>query len=325
MSTAVDNAIKAAKAALKAGDPVAASRAILPELKRFPGNARLLTQLAEVQSARTGLSARPFGPAHLQRLLRLRAQTGPGPTAEEAQVAILLDPFSPLANGFLASLMLELGLPEAALTPLRIALKRDPKSPEAGTNISIALRLSGQSAEAVTLARATLAHHPAHHPALTPAKAALALALVEDGLPLQAVALLEAMAAENPKAADIRFELGRALFAAQRFDEARAAFAAAVTLDPRHERALNELGSAELTAGAFDHARAIDVAPGDPLIAKMQALDARVQRPADRIMLTFGLARAHEDARAGIYQGSTGKWRGFEPYLKPLIDHFSAG
>jgi hypothetical protein len=42
-------------------------------------------------------------------------------------------------------------------------------------------------------------------------------------------------------------------------------------------------------------------------------------------MLTFGLARAHEDARAGIYQGSTGKWRGFEPYLKPLIDHFSAG
>lgn len=30
MSTAVDNAIKAAKAALKAGDPVAASRTILP-------------------------------------------------------------------------------------------------------------------------------------------------------------------------------------------------------------------------------------------------------------------------------------------------------
>ena len=314
MSTAVDNAIKAAKAALKAGDPVAASRAILPELKRFPGNARLLTQLAEVQSARTGLSARPFGPAHLQRLLRLRAQTGPGPTAEEAQVAILLDPFSPLANGFLASLMLELGLPEAALAPLRIALKRDPKSPEAGTNLSIALRLSGQSAEAVTLARATLAHHPA----LTPAKAALALALVEDGLPLQAVALLEAMAAENPKAADIRFELGRAFFAAQRFDEARAAFAAAVTLDPRHERALNELGSAELTAGAFDQARAtfetaiaahpdsaagyynlaraVDVAPGDPLIEKMQALDARTQRPADRILLNFGLAKAYEDA-----------------------------
>ncbi len=88
---------------------------------------------------------------------------------------------------------------------------------------------------------------------------------------------------------------------------------------------MNELGSAELTAGAFDQARAIDVAPGDPLIAKMQELDARVQRPADRILLTFGLVGAREDARAGIYQGSTGKWRGFDPYLKPLIDHFSAG
>ena len=30
-------------------------------------------------------------------------------------------------------------------------------------------------------------------------------------------------------------------------------------------------------------------------------------------------------SRAGIYQGSTGKWRGFEPYLKPLMDHFGAG
>ena len=313
MSTAVDSAIKASKAALKAGDPLAASRAVLGELKRFSGNARLLTQLAEVQAARTGLPPRPFGPAHLQRVLRLRAQGGPGAAAEETQVALLLDPFSPLANGFLGSLLLELNQPEAAISPLRIALKRDPKSPEAGTNLSIALRLSGQSAEAVEVARATLAQHPA----LLPAKAALALALVEDGLPLKAVTLLETMAAENPKAADIRFELGRALFAAQRFTEARAAFAAAVALDPRHERALNELGSAELTAGEFDRARAtfetaiaahpdsaagyynlaraIDVAPGDALIPRMQALEARTPRPADRILLNFGLAKAHED------------------------------
>ena len=314
MSTAVDGALKAAKAALKAGDPIAASRAILPELRRFPGNARLLVGLAEVQSARTGLPAKPFGPAHLQRLLRLRAQSGPGPAAEEAQVALLLDPFSPLANGFLGSLLLELGQPEAAIAPLRIALKRNPKSPEAGTNLSIALRLAGQSAEAVSVAQATLSHHPA----LPPAKAALALALVEDGLPLQAVDLLTSMAAENPRAADIRFELGRALFAAQRFDEARAAYEAAVALDPRHDRALNELGSALLTAGDFDRARTIfataiaahpdsaagyynlarsfDVTADDPLIGRMQVLEARTPRAADRILLNFGLAKALEDA-----------------------------
>ena len=44
------------------------------------------------------------------------------------------------------------------------------------------------------------------------------------------------------------------------------------------------------------NARAIDVAPGDPLTEKMQALDARTQRPADRILLNFGLAKAYEDA-----------------------------
>lgn len=314
MSTAVDAALKAAKTALKAGDPLAATRALMPELKRFPTNARLLVGLAEAQSARTGLPAKPFGPAHLQRLLAIRAQGGPGAAAEEAQVALLLDPFSPLANGFLGSLLLQLGQPEAAIPPLRIALKRDPKSPEAGTNLSIALRMAGQSADAVAVARATLTHHPA----LPPAKAALALALVEDGLPLEAAEMLQAMAATTPKAADLHFELGRALFAAQRYEPARAAFESAVQLDPGHDRALNELGSAVLTAGDFERARAIfetaikahpdsaagyynlaramDVTASDPLIGRMQALEAKTPRPTDRILLNFGLAKALEDA-----------------------------
>ena len=314
MSTAVDAALKAAKAALKAGDALAATRALLPELKRFPGNARLLAQLAEVQAARTGLPARPIGPPHLQRMLAIRTKAGPAAAAEETQVALLLDPFSPLANGFLGSLLMELGQPDAAIAPLKTALKRDPKSPEAGTNLAIALRIVGQTAEAVATARTTLVHHPK----LAPARAALALALVEDGLPMEAAQLLQTMAEEAPTSADVHFELGRALFAAQRFDAARAAFEAAVTLDPKHERALNELGSTALTAGDFTRAReifqtainthpdsaagyynlsrSINVAPNDPLIAQMLALEAKTPRPADRILLNFGLAKALEDA-----------------------------
>ena len=314
MGTAVEAALKAAKTALKMGDPVAATRALMPDLQRFPGNARLLTQLAEVQTARTGLPARPIGPHHLQRLLQIRAQGGPAAAAEEVQVALLLDPFSPLGNGFLGSLLVELGQPEAAIAPLRIALKRDPKSPEAGTNLSNALRLSGQSAEAVSVARATLGHHP--H--LMPARAALALALVEDGLPMEAAALLQTMASANPTSADLQFELGRALFAAQQFDEARAAFERAVAIDPKHERALNEFGSSVLTAGDFARAREIferaikahpgsaagyynlarsmDVTAEDPLIGQMQALEGKTNRPADRILLNFALAKALEDA-----------------------------
>jgi hypothetical protein len=34
---------------------------------------------------------------------------------------------------------------------------------------------------------------------------------------------------------------------------------------------------------------------------------------------------SYKQARVGIYQGSTSKWRGFEPHLKPLMDHFGAG
>lgn len=314
MSMAVETALKVAKAALKAGDPLAATRALMPELKRFPGNARLLTQLAEVQAARTGLPARPLGPPHVQRILAIRAQSGPAAAAEEVQVALLLDPFSPLGNGFLGSLLLELGQPEAAIVPLRLALKRDAKSPEVGINLSIALRLASLTGEAVAVARATLVQHPK----LAPARTALALALLEDGLPLEAAAMLQTIAAETPTSADIRYELGRALFAAQRFDEARTAFEAAIQIDPRHERALNELGSAVLTAGEFERAReifeaaikahpgsaagyynlarSIDVAPGDPLIGKMQALEVKTNRPADRILLNFGLAKAFEDA-----------------------------
>ena len=314
MSTSIDTAIRAAKTALKIGDVLTASRAILTEVQRFPGNARLLTALAEVQSARTGLPARPFGPHHLQRALHIRAQAGPAAAAEETQVALLLDPFSPLGNGFLGSLLVELGQPEAALGPLRIAFKRDAKSPEVGVNLAHALRQSGQTGEAVTVARATLTHHPK----LMPARAALALALIDDGLPLKAADLLTAMVADHPKSAELQFELGRALYAAQRFDAALQAYETAVALDPRHDRALNELGSALLTAGDFARAREVfqtaiaahpdsaagyynlartdDLAPNDPLIAKMQSLEAKTRRPGDKILLNFGLAKGLEDA-----------------------------
>lgn len=314
MSTAVEAALKASKMALKVGDVLAANRALMPELKRFPGNARLLTQLAEVQAARTGLPARPIGPAHVQRLLAIRAQAGAAIATEELQVALLLDPFSPLGNSFLGALFLELRQHDAAIAPLRTALKRDPKNAETGANLSMALRLAGQSTEAVTVARAALAAAPQAQPA----RMALALALVADGLPLEAAEILRAMAEADPTSADLQLELGRALFAAQLFDAARAAFEAAVHINPHHDRALNELGSAVLTAGDFSRARSIfetaikanpdsaagyynlarsmDVAADDPLIGQMQALEARTTRPADRVLLNFGLAKAFEDS-----------------------------
>ncbi len=31
-----------------------------------------------------------------------------------------------------------------------------------------------------------------------------------------------------------------------------------------------------------------------------------------------------KQVRSGIYTGSSSKWRGFEPYLAPLVEHFAA-
>lgn len=314
MSASIDRALRAAKAALKAGNPVQAVQALTAEMARFPGNPRLVQGLAEVQAARTGLPAKPFGPAHLQRLMRVRAAAGPQAAAEEAQLASLVDPASALAAGVFGSFLLDLGQPEAAIAPLRAALKRDPKDPQAAVNLAIALRQAGLGPEAVEAAETAVARHPG----LGHARVALALALVEDGRPAEGAQVLRALIAENPRAADLQYELGKALFAAQDFDAARAAQEAAVALEPRHDGALNELGSALLLAGDFAGAqaifrRAIDTHPNsaagyynlvraadlpadDPLVAQMERLAASSPRLSDRALLNFALFKVLDDA-----------------------------
>ncbi len=313
MSTAIEQALKATKAALKAKNPIAAAHAVLPAIKRFPSNARLLAALADVQSARTGLPAKPFGPAHIQRLLRMRAQAPLPAIAEEVQVALLLDPNSVLANAYFGSLLLELGSPEAAIAPLRLALSRAPENPEAATNLAFALWKAGLGAEAADVARKLLVKHPN----LTAARIALGLALVEDGLPRQAAKVFQDLIQSTPPNADFHYELGRALSAAQDFTGAIAAFEAGLALNPKHLNTLNELGTSLMNSGAFDRAtalfeaaiaahpqsgsgyynlaRAVDLPPDDARVVKMQSL-AATSRPTDKILLNFGLAKTFEAA-----------------------------
>jgi hypothetical protein len=61
--------------------------------------------------------------------------------------------------------------------------------------------------------------------------------------------------------------------------------------------------------------RVLDVCglPFDPACLAPEKNDRQIQ------------TASYKQARVGIYQGSTSKWRGFEPYLKPLMDHFGAG
>ena len=55
MSFNIDKLLRAAKADIKAGRALAARVSILPALEKFPGNARLVDQLAEAQAAATRL------------------------------------------------------------------------------------------------------------------------------------------------------------------------------------------------------------------------------------------------------------------------------
>ena len=313
MSSVIDQALKSAKSALKAGNPIAATQALLPTLKRFPGNARLLAALSEVQAARTGLPPKPIGPAHIQRLVGLRAQIPLPAIAEEVQVALLLDPNSVLGNAYFGGLLLELGTPEAAIPVLRLALSRVPDHPDAGANLAFALWKCGMGAEAAEVARNLLVKHPN----LISAKVALGLALVEDGLPKRAAQVFQDLIRSVPANADFHYELGRALYAAQDFTGAITAFESAVALNPKHQNALNELGNALMNAGAFDRAaalfeaaiaahpqaaagyynlaRAIDLSPEDPRTAKIQSLLATA-RPSDQSLLNFALAKTFEAA-----------------------------
>ena len=61
MSLTIDTLLRGAKADLKAGRPLAARVSLLQALERFPENARLLAQLAEVQ-AEPDDTAKPLMP-----------------------------------------------------------------------------------------------------------------------------------------------------------------------------------------------------------------------------------------------------------------------
>ncbi|MGB3147493.1 MAG: sulfotransferase [Paracoccaceae bacterium] len=313
MSLNIDRTLRQAKQALRDGNPIAASQVLLAEHRRIPSNPRLIAALADVQKVRTGLPARPFGPAHLQRIMQIQAQAGPKAAVEEAQMAALLDPGSAIAHGLLGSILMSLSLPEAALPPLRTAFRLDPSDITAGVNLSIALRRSEEPAKAVEVARAVLKRKPGFPPAM----AALAQALAEDGWPREAAEVLSKLSLLQPNDSTVYQEYAKALAAAQLFDEAAEPLRKAVKLDPKNSSALNDLGNNAIGTGDFATAcehfeaavsaapriatgyynitRARDIEKGDPIIATLRDLAENSSQPQDRMYAYFGLAKALED------------------------------
>lgn len=199
-------------------------------MKRFPGNARLLTQLAKVQSARTGLPARPFGPA--QKI------------------------------AFFAALKARHWSPKAQL-PTATPARRP-------------IFILGMMRSGTTLMERIVASHPLVYGAGEP-----------DYLGKSVMA-----------------EMAKGTVNYMAFAETQA------------PGAICHVDYAELTRTPEPVIRRVldfGGLPFDPACLAPEKNDRQIQ------------TASYKQARAGIYQGSTGKWRGFEPYLKPLINHFSAG
>lgn len=159
-----------------------------------------------------------------------------------------------LAN--LGAVLTAEGRYEEAAGTLRRSLELSELDPVAHENLGSALAALGRHEQARSAWRRGLDAAP------SPELRALLGASLAKGGPAQArdaVPLLEAALAAKPRAG-WRADLGDALAAAGRPEEAARAYDAALTLEPRLGRALNNLGLLRLRQGRRDEARRLFVA-----------------------------------------------------------------
>jgi tetratricopeptide (TPR) repeat protein len=314
MSATIDKLLRSAKADLRAGRPAAARVSLLQALERFPENARLLAQLAEVHAEATGLPPRPFAAPQMAHFRQTRATAGLPAAIEEIAAAVRLNPNSPWAQGVLGGALYEAKLYPAAVRHLRLALALDPKFLEAGVNLANALYAAGEVQQALAAIEAVLQQSSglppafllrarllaqlrqdeeavesfARYRALVPADHAATLGqaacLVQLDRLEEAEALLRAVLQQAPNAASVQGRLGNVLLSQGRVSEAIAAFETALRIYPRSAVSFFNLG------------RARDFTADDPLIPAMAALagDASLEFD-DQVALQFGLAKAYED------------------------------
>ena len=317
MTTHIDRLLRTAKAEIRAGRPQVGRAEVLAALERFPDNPRLLAQLAEAQEAVSGLPARPFVQAQLQRFLQIRSRMGLPAAVEDMAAAARLNPNSPLARNVFGGVLMEAGHLADAIPHLQTALHLDPAFREAAVNLGIALGKTGQIDRAIQVLRDLAHHSPDYLPGLEQLGPLLTQHLHHD----QAIACFSHIAKLRPDDPEAVTRIALAQSAANRETAARLTLEQALLRWPDDDRIRVALGNVLLTLGDLDAAqaqfeaalrinpasgrayynlsRAKDFAPGDPHIAAMQRLTGAPQPPTaeveDRVSLHFALSKALED------------------------------
>ncbi|MDW8267522.1 MAG: tetratricopeptide repeat protein [Anaerolineae bacterium] len=212
--------------------------------------------------------------------------------------ALDLLPCDALTHALLAGFYRKLGRSDEALAEYRLAVQYDPDDFGSWQVIGQLLEERGEAeeaqaayAQAIALAEDHLARNP--HDAATTAM--LGLMLLLRGETERAIALLQQAVALRPTA-DNHYALGNAYYDAGRYEEALAAYRAALAADPGHFAAAARLGS---TYEQLDR-------PDEAIAAYRRAL--AIQDDADvRAYLGMALAKQGEtEAAEAEYQASLG-------------------
>lgn len=314
MNPTIDRALREARTTLLAGDARAARRSLLELHEKHPGNTAILGALAKVEEKVSGQKARPFGAAHMKRIMALRAQRQLPLAIEEMVSYAFLNLTSPLARNTLGALYMEAGLPEPALPHLAAAVKADPAFRDARMNLAVALLKLDRAPEAAGQLEAVLQKSPDHVPALrmladayertrgTAATAdiyrrlaqllpdsqeirlALAQATAFSDDNAEAVARMTRHVEEHPQDHRSMVNLGNVLSGQGRMAEAEALFRRAIAVSPRAPTAYFNLG------------RTITFRPDDPALPGLFALqDDRSLPLNEQVSARFAAAKAHED------------------------------
>jgi tetratricopeptide (TPR) repeat protein len=142
--------------------------------------------------------------------------------------------------------------PRGALAPLAELVRRDPANPVFRATLARVQRLLGESGEAVSLLRETVALAPQDADAWYN----LGVALTEAGKADEAIAALTESARLDPRRAATQNALGILYIQRRDAPTAGEAFQRAVALDPRDPRGWNNLANAMRALGAADQAAA---------------------------------------------------------------------
>jgi cellulose synthase operon protein C len=149
----------------------------------------------------------------------------------------------------LASAQVALGRHVKAVAILQDALKvRD--TPELRTALGLAMLGGGQVREAIVALEGAFAKDPGQ----TQAGSALVGLYLRDGQPAKALGMAQALVRRQPASASSQNLLGLALAASGKSPEARAAYEAALRLDPALLPASMNLARLDMAGGAFDAA-----------------------------------------------------------------------